>query len=92
MAESRQNSDEILRVINREGNSKYRGHRKKTFGYDAGYIESHKRLEWIPNSESMYRESRKRRLSNIILSATDILKSIAILIHLQLIKCFEQQY
>lgn len=80
MAESRQNPDEILRVINREGNSKYRGHRKKTFGYDAGYIESNKRLEWIPNSESMYRESRKRRLSNIILSATDILKSIAILI------------
>ena len=57
IAESRQNPDEILRVINREGNSKYRGHRKKTFGYDAGYIESNKRLEWIPNSESMYRES-----------------------------------
>lgn len=45
MVESRQNPDEILRVINREENSKNRGHLKIFFGYAAGVGKTYAMLK-----------------------------------------------
>lgn len=45
MAESRQNPDEILRVINREENSKNRGYLKIFFGYAAGVGKTYAMLK-----------------------------------------------